>query len=200
MADLDTSSSGSSSRHQGTRGKKLSTRVDMTPMCDVGFLLITFFMLTTTLQRAKTMNLYLPHDVKDQEEQNKVKESQALTILMDKDNNLYYYYGIGTEASKDPADKVVKTSYNLKNGIGDVIADKWKSVIQNSGGRDSIVVIIKPTKAASYENVVSVLDDMNIYEIKKYALVPASDNDQKLIDRKVQAEGGEPAAPTTSTQ
>lgn len=191
MADVDTSSS-SSGRHKGTRGKKLSTRVDMTPMCDVGFLLITFFMLTTTLQRAKTMNLYLPHDVKDQQEQNKVKESQALTILMDKNNNLYYYEGIGEEASKDPANKVVKTSYNLKAGIGDVISNKWKSVIQNSGGRDSVVVIIKPTKEASYENVVSILDDMNIYEIKKYALVPASDNDKKLIDLKNQA-GGQPA-------
>jgi biopolymer transport protein ExbD len=199
MADVDTSSSGSSDRHKGTRGKKLSTRVDMTPMCDVGFLLITFFMLTTTLQRAKTMNLYLPHDVKNEDQQNKVKESQALTILMDKDNNLYYYYGIGEEASKDPADKVVKTSYNLKGGIGEVIADKWKSVIQNSGGRDSVVVIIKPTKDASYENVVSILDDMNIYEIKKYALVPASDNDKKLIDAKLKA-GGQPAAQPTTAQ
>lgn len=199
MADVDTSSSGSSERHKGTRGKKLSTRVDMTPMCDVGFLLITFFMLTTTLQRAKTMNLFLPHDVKDEQEQNKVRESQALTILMDKDNNLYYYYGIGEEVSKDPGNKVVKTSYNLKDGIGDVIADKWKSVIQNSGGRDSMVVIIKPTKEASYENVVSILDDMNIYEVKKYALVPATDNDKKLIDAKLKA-GGQDAGPATTTQ
>jgi biopolymer transport protein ExbD len=189
MADVDVASSSADKRHKGTKGKKLSTRVDMTPMCDVGFLLITFFMLTTTLQRAKTMNLFLPHDVKNQEEQNKVKESQALTILMGKDNNLYYYYGIGQEAAKDPAGKIVKSSYTLKGGIGDVISDKWKSVIQNSGGRDSMVVIIKPTKDATYENVVSILDDMNIYEVKKYALVPATDNDQKMIDLKNQAGG-----------
>jgi biopolymer transport protein ExbD len=194
MADVEVAESSSDKRHKGTKGKKLSTRVDMTPMCDVGFLLITFFMLTTTLQRAKTMNLFLPHDVKDEEQQNKVKESQALTILMDKDNNLYYYSGIGNEAAKDPANNIIQTSYNLKGGIGDVIADKWKSVIQNSAGRDSIVVIIKPTKEASYENVVSILDDMNIYEVKKYALVPASENDKKMIDLKVQAaSGGAPA-------
>jgi biopolymer transport protein ExbD len=193
MADVEVAESSSDKRHKGTRGKKLSTRVDMTPMCDVGFLLITFFMLTTTLQRAKTMNLFLPHDVKDEEQQNKVKESQALTILMDKDNNLYYYSGIGNEAAKDPANNIIKTTYNLKGGIGDVISDKWKSVIQNSAGRDSIVVIIKPTKEASYENVVSILDDMNIYEVKKYALVPASENDKKMIDLKVQASGGAPA-------
>lgn len=195
MADMDVSAS-ADKRHKGTRGKKLSTRVDMTPMCDVGFLLITFFMLTTTLQRAKTMNLYLPHDVKDEEQQNKVKESQALTILMGKDNNLYYYYGIGTEAAKDPANKIIKSSYTLKNGIGDVISDKWKSVIAGSAGKDSMVVIIKPTKDASYENVVSILDDMNIYEVKKYALVPASVNDKKMIDLKLQALGQPAATPT----
>lgn len=187
MADMEVAES--SGRHKGTRSKKLSTRVDMTPMCDVGFLLITFFMLTTTLQKAKTMNLFLPHDVENKDQQNKVKESQALTILMGKDNNLYYYYGIGTDASKDPVNNVVKTTYDLKGGIGDVISNKWKSVIQNSGGQDSMVVIIKPTAQASYENVVSILDDMNIYEVKKYALDTASTNDVKMINMKRQAAG-----------
>lgn len=192
MADVDVASSSAGDKHKGTRSKKLSTRVDMTPMCDVAFLLITFFMLTTTLQRAKTMNLYLPHDVDNKEQQNKVKESQALTIVMANDNNLYYYYGIGTDAAKDPASSIIQTTYDLKGGIGDVIADKWKSVIQNSGGQDSMVVIIKPTNQATYENVVSVLDDMNIYEVKKYALDTASTNDIKMINMKRAAAGQPP--------
>lgn len=185
MADMEVEEG--SSRHKGTRGKKLSTRVDMTPMCDVGFLLITFFMLTTTLQRQKTMNLFLPHDVKDQKDQNKVKESQALTLLLGKDNKLFYYEGIGTDAAKDPQNAIKKSSYSLKDGIGKVIFDKSQSVVQNSGGRDSIVIIIKPMKESTYENVVSVLDDMNIYEINKYALVKFTKNDKKMIDMK---EGG----------
>lgn len=189
MADVHLAEGGGGNRYKKVRGKKLSTRIDMTPMVDVAFLLITFFMLTTTLQRPKTMNLFLPHDVKDQEQQNKIKESQALTILMAKDNNLYYYYGIGTEAVKDPAENLIETSYNLKDGIGTVIADKWKSVIENSGGRDSMVVIIKPTDRSSYENVVSILDNMNIYEVKKYALVPAAASDEKMIDLKREATG-----------
>jgi hypothetical protein len=114
------------------------------------------------------------------------------------DNNLYYYYGIGTEAAKDPANKIVKSTYALKGGIGEVIADKWNSVIKNSGGRDSMVVIIKPTKAATYENVVSVLDDMNIYEVKKYALVPATVNDKKMINLKRAASGLPPIVDSTS--
>lgn len=169
---------------KGIRSKKLSTHIDMTPMVDVAFLLITFFMLTTTLQRAKTMNLFLPHDVENKDQQNKVKESQALTIIMDKDNELFYYFGIGADAAKDPVNNIIKTNYNLKGGIGDVISEKWKSVIQNSGGRDSMVVIIKPTGHATYENVVTILDNMNIYEVKKYALDTASVNDQKMIDMK----------------
>lgn len=184
MAEMDLVDSSAGKRHRGTKGKKRSTHVDMTPMVDVAFLLIFFFMITTTLQRQKTMKLFLPADVKNEEEQNKVKESQALTIIMARDNNLYYYYGIGQDAAKDPQNNVISTTYNLKDGIGKVIADKWRSVIQNSGGRDSMVVIIKPTEDASYENVVNILDNMNIFEVKKYALVPASDNDIRLMNAK----------------
>lgn len=197
MSEMNLTEGSADSRYKRTRAKKLSTRIDMTPMVDVAFLLITFFMLTTTLQRPKTMNLFLPHDVENQEQQNKVKESQALTILIAKGNNLYYYYGIGSEVAKDPVHKIIETSYNLKNGIGTVISDKWRSVIQSSGGRDSMVVIIKPTKRAAYENVVGILDNMNIYEVKKYALVPADPNDEKMIDLKRKASGLPPLAETT---
>lgn len=197
MADVNLAEGSSGKRHGGTRGKKLSTRVDMTPMCDVAFLLITFFMLTTTLQRAKTMKLYLPKDVENPDEQNKVKESQALTVLLGKDNKLFYYEGIGEAVAKDPVNNLKSTTYALKGGIGDIIANKWKSVIQLSGARDSMVVIIKPTKEATYENVVSLLDDMNIYEVKKYALVDISDNDKKMIDMKLQQSGQAPATSGT---
>ena len=198
MADMEVAEGSSGKRHKGTKSKKLSTRIDMTPMCDVAFLLITFFMLTTTLQRAKTMNLFLPHDVEDEEQQNKVKESQALTILLGEDNALYYYEGIGNNAAKDPANLVKQSSYKLQGGIGEVLMDKSKSVIQNSGGQDSMVVIIKPMKESTYENVVSILDDMNIYEIKKYALVDFTPNDKKLIDAK--KNGGAATEETTTAQ
>lgn len=194
MADVDLAQSSGDKRHKGTRSKKLSTRVDMTPMCDVAFLLITFFMLTTTMQRPKTMNLILPKDVDKEEDQNKVKESQALTIMLGKENKIYYYEGIGDAVAKDPVNLVKETTFALQGGIGDVISNKFKSVIQNSGGRDSMVVIIKPTDSASYDNVVTILDDMNIYEVKKYALVDISDNDKKMIDIKLN--NGQGAATT----
>ncbi|MCL6525196.1 MAG: biopolymer transporter ExbD [Thermoflavifilum sp.] len=166
MADVEMKEAGGG-RHQGTKSKKLSTRIDMTPMVDVAFLLITFFMLTTTLQKPKTMNLYLPEDVKNPEEQNKVKESQALTIILGKDHQVYYYYGTGQE----PNERMYKTTFANKGGIRDVIINKWNSVIKNSGGRDSLVAIIKPMNDADYEDVVNMLDEMNINGVQKYALV-----------------------------
>ncbi|SFV33320.1 ExbD/TolR family protein [Thermoflavifilum thermophilum] len=166
MADVEMKEPGGG-RHQGTKSKKLSTRIDMTPMVDVAFLLITFFMLTTTLQKPKTMNLYLPEDVKNPEEQNKVKESQALTIILGKDHQVYYYYGTGQE----PNERMYKTTFANKGGIRDVIINKWDNVIKNSGGRDSLVAIIKPMNDADYEDVVNILDEMNINGVQKYALV-----------------------------
>lgn len=169
MAEMQTKEGGGGGggKQKGHRGKKLSTRVDLTPMVDLGFLLITFFMLTTTLQKPKTMNLFLPKDTKDSTLQNKVKESQALTILLGKDHRVFYYEGTG----QDPNTKLTETTFANKGGIRDEIIKKWLSVIQKSGGRDSMVAIIKPTAESDYEDMVNILDEMNINGIKKYALV-----------------------------
>jgi biopolymer transport protein ExbD len=182
MAEMEVKESGGG-KHKGTHGKKQSTRVDLTPMVDLGFLLITFFMLTTTLQKPKTMNLYMPHDVKNPDQQNKVKESQALTILLGNNHEVYYYFGTG----QDPNTQMHKTTFANKGGIRDVIINKWKSVIQNSGGRDSMVAIIKPTAEADYGDVVNILDEMNINGVKKYALVDSVYSNEKALMKSTDA-------------
>ena len=91
MAEMDTSSGGGHKKGPGVKkGKKLSTRVDLTPMVDLGFLLITFFIFTTTMSQPTAMRLFLPKDVDKPEEQNKVKASAVLTIMLGKDD-IYYY-------------------------------------------------------------------------------------------------------------
>src|SRR2546423_14242287 len=94
MAEMDTSGGGKHKKGPGVKkGKKLSTRVDLTPMVDLGFLLITFFIFTTTMSQPTAMKLFLPKDTDKPEEQNKAKESGALTLLLGKDGSVYYYEG-----------------------------------------------------------------------------------------------------------
>ena len=89
MAEMDVSSGGSHKKGPGVKkAKKLSTRVDLTPMVDLGFLLVTFFVFTTTMQTSTAMNMNEPKD-DNPEEQMKVKNSGAMTILLGKACLLY---------------------------------------------------------------------------------------------------------------
>ena len=94
MAEMDTSGGGGHKKGPGVKkGKKLSTRVDLTPMVDLGFLLITFFIFTTTMSQPTAMRLFLPKDVKNPDEQNKVKNSAVITLMLSKNDLIYYYEG-----------------------------------------------------------------------------------------------------------
>src|ERR1051326_4563805 len=100
MAEMDTSSGSHHKKGPGVKkGKKLSTRIDLTPMVDLGFLLITFFMYTTTLAKPKTMEINMPYKDKNmtEEQKSKVKESTALTILISRNHRIYTYEGIGSD-------------------------------------------------------------------------------------------------------
>ncbi|PSL27094.1 ExbD/TolR family protein [Chitinophaga ginsengisoli] len=194
MAEMDTSSSGGKGKHQGTKSKKQSTRVDMTPMVDLGFLLITFFMLTTTMSKPKTMDLIMPKDTKDEKDQNKVKESTALTILLGKKDRVYYYEGLAQDpnASANP-DFFKATTFANKGGIRDVIIKKRDEVskARNAKGEpEDVVVIIKADDDATYKDFVDILDEMAINRIQRYATVDISDQDKTWIRQTEAANGG----------
>src|ERR1700759_3493317 len=101
MAEIDSGGGGDHKKGPGVKkAKKLSTRVDMTPMVDLGFLLITFFIFTATLSSPTTMNLNMPKDTDKKDDETKIKQSGALTILLGKDNHVFYYEGeLATDGS-----------------------------------------------------------------------------------------------------
>ena len=185
MASLDTG--GGDSGHKKGPGvkkqKRQSTRVDMTPMVDLGFLLITFFIFTSTMSTPATMDLFMPKDTEKPEEQNKAKESGALTVMLGKENNVYYYEG---QLAPD-ASNFTSTNFDPETGIRKVIMDKKRST-----NIEDLVIVIKPSPEASYKNTVDMLDEMAINEVKRFALVDISDVEQQLVTA---TEGGGAPAP-----
>ncbi len=172
MAEMDTSGGGGHKKGPGVKkSKKLSTRVDLTPMVDLGFLLITFFIFTTTMSQPTAMKLFLPKDADKPEEQNKTKESGVLTVLLGKDNNVFYYEGqLAIDASN------FKSS-NFKDIRDEIIRKK-----QSTPEKD-LMIIIKPSVECTYRNLVDMLDEMSINVIPRYAMVDIADVEFQLIQK-----------------
>ncbi len=175
MAEMDTSSGGGHKKGPGVKkSKKLSTRVDLTPMVDLGFLLITFFIFTTTMSQPTAMKLFLPKDVDKPDEQNKVKESAVITLMPGKQDRVYYYEGL------DPS----KIQVSDFKAIRDVILDKKR----RTDPKD-FMVVLKPTQDATYKNAVNILDEMTIDGVKRFALVDISPDEYKFVQATEAANG-----------
>ncbi len=183
--------SGGGKKKGGTKGKKLSTRVDLTPMVDLGFLLITFFMFTTTMSKPKTMEIIMPVEDSTIEKPDEVKDYTAMTVLLSKKNRVYYYYGIGSGVNPP---KVEVTTFKPKGGVRDAVIYLKKYVdsciqagIPGSNAKDFPVVLIKPDSTSKYDDMVNILDEMSINSIKSYALVDITDVDREFIRRTEEA-------------
>lgn len=179
MADIDTSSSGGHGKHKGgVRSKKLSTRVDLTPMVDLAFLLISFFMLTTQLSKSVAMDLAMPKKSDNQTVQPEpVAGSKVLNIIADKDDKLWYYPDVVVAGLK-------QTDYSPK-GIRKIILERQAEVKAKWGldkeGDSKIVVLIKLTDDATYKNMVDILDEMDITKTKVYAIQDVNDLELEAI-------------------
>ncbi len=154
-------------------GKKGAPRVDMTPMVDLGFLLITFFMLTTTFSKPQAMEVNMPdkEEKKDpKEEQMAVKESNAVTIILGRGNYVFWYQGLDNP-------ELNVTDYSEK-GIRAALLQKKKEI-----GKD-MFVLIKPMDKSKYKNMVDILDEMAICTIPSYAIVDITKEDITLTEAK----------------
>lgn len=184
--------------------KKFSVRVDFTPMVDMNMLLITFFMLCTSLIKPQTMEISMPRkDVLSEEEQNKVKASTAVTLLLGKDNRVFYYFG---EPNFEDPDLLKATDFS-PSGLRTILLGRNKEVVKKmkelklkkvnleisseefekqaselKKDKNSPVVLIKATDFADYSNLVDALDEMQICNIGRYAIVDITPGDLQLIE------------------
>lgn len=170
MGEINQSSDNHGKQSVGVKkSKKLSTRVDLTPMVDLGFLLITFFIFTTTMSEPTSMKLNLPKDVKDPKDFMDLKESPVITIIPSKDNQIYYYEG-----------KLLPNGSNIKatdfSNIRNIIIQKKKT-----SDPKFFFVVLKPTPGATYGNTVDLLDEFIINEVNSYALTDLSYEENQLL-------------------
>ena len=202
MAEVNTDKG----KNDGKKGKqkKMTVRVDFTPMVDMNMLLITFFMLCTSLSKPQTMEISMPSkDQVTEAEQTKVKASKAITLLLGEDDKIYYYFG---EPDYEHAESLQQTDYSPA-GLRDILLERNFDVVRQmkelklkklnkeisedafkkqateiKGSKEAPVVLIKATDDASYRNLVDALDEMQICNIGKYAIVDITDGDKFLID------------------
>lgn len=181
MAELDTSNSGGKKGPGVKKGKKLSTRVDLTPMVDLGFLLITFFVFTTTMAQSTAMNMNEPKDSDDKDKVLKVKDSGAMTILLGKNDQVYYYYGI-----LDPETLESKWKTTDYAEIRDLIVNK-----KNSTSIDDLMYIIKSDTESTFKNAIDILDEMSICAVPPghYAEVDITPQEQDMIRKSEISKG-----------
>jgi biopolymer transport protein ExbD len=165
--------------------KRMSTHIDFTPMVDLAFLLITFFMLTTELQKSNVMALVMPTNEIDQPAE--LADSKVLTLLLGSNDKIYWYEGI-----KNP--HLDSTDFSVE-GIRHVILDK-KMRVQAAFGEEErpgnnlfqpkkmvskLNILIKCTDGSTYKNLVDIFDEMKICAIGHYMLLEIAPEETAFI-------------------
>ena len=170
------------------RSKKMSTKVDFTAMVDLAFLLITFFMLTTTLAKPNIMPIVMP-EKKDlnKDDLEATKESQVLTLLLGDNDKVYYYEGI-TDAKLDSTDYSAEGVRKVILGKKDRVKTQWgedeRDDPKNPGQKkmySKLNVVIKATKDSRYKNLVDTFDEMKICNVARYVMLPISKQEEDFI-------------------
>lgn len=176
MADIDVKSHDDSGK---VRSKKQSTKVDMTPLADLGFLLITFFMFTTTFSKPNVMGLNMPPKDPNKELNQQTPEidlTNSISIIVGGEGKLYWHQ---QDKTKLTADQLHETNYSKEGIRNDILAAR-----QRAKTPDNFTVIIKPTDDSTYENLVNVLDEMEITESSRYGIVDIAPSEVAVYEEK----------------
>jgi biopolymer transport protein ExbD len=180
MAEINTSIGARRRKRLGCV-KHQHPKTDMTPMVDLGFLLISFFVITTEMSQPRTTDFFVP---KPSDLRSTLGDSNALTFLLAKDNTVYYYHGNWKDAFAKGL--VTKIAGDQKRAIREVVIRKQQYLDQHNKkeGRDGLMFLIKPGKDAFYGNVIDVLDEALIHNVKKYAVLPIEAGEASFLEKK----------------
>jgi biopolymer transport protein ExbD len=143
-------------------------------MVDLGFLLITFFILTTSLQTPVGLKLVLPDD-SPTSEPSLAPESKTVSIILT-ENNFAYYKGNNLHTLQFAPTSSVALRTIIQNHI--------QQIIRQNGKRNEAIILIKPTSTSSYAQLVNCLDEMTINDIKKYVVMDATKDELLSVYNK----------------
>ncbi|MBY8963765.1 biopolymer transporter ExbD [Flavobacterium sp. D11R37] len=185
MAELNTGGDGGKGKK--VRSKKMNPGVDLTAMVDLAFLLITFFMLTTTLSKPQSMNLAMPDKNKEEPTDTQaVANDRTMTILLGKDDSVLWYFGEFAAPIIEPTE----SAYG-KEGIRQVILQRkaaveaaYKGQLDDNGNQKGLIVIIKASDKTHYKNLIDILDEMAITNISIYAIGDITKPEVELLKEK----------------
>ncbi len=200
MADIE-GGGGGHKKGGKPRSKKMSTRVDFTPMVDLGFLLITFFMLTTSMSKPKTMEINMPdpEKPKTEEEQTKFPKDRAMTVILGPQGNIWYYYGLPDNLqfsnSNFGKDGIRKVLLERNKAIHDICtklrndykagkieeAEYKKKLVEAKSDKSGPLVLIKPSDLSVYKNMIDILDEMQICDVGVYAVVDLNEVEKQAV-------------------
>jgi biopolymer transport protein ExbD len=187
MAELNTGDGGGKKGSGKVRSKKQNSKVDLTAMVDLAFLLITFFMLTTSLSKPQSMDLGLPDKEEKDKPEDIVKTDQrrTVTVILGDNDKIKWFHGLLNEPEVGGAP--TDATYG-KEGIRKELLKRVKSIPEVTGDKDKgMIVIIKPTKKSTYKNLVDILDEMAICKVPTYAIVNDFSDEEKALANKLNA-------------
>ena len=166
------------SGNQPQKGKRKihSTSIDLTPMVDLGFLLITFFVFTTSLNEAKAMKLVLPMDCDSCI--SKAPKTGSLTLIAD-ENKIWYYQGFLDEAILKRT--FLTASYNGTNSIRNIILNLRTQLVKDNGNDEKMVVMIKALPNSNLKNTIDILDELTINMVHTSAMMDLTKEEEQWI-------------------
>jgi biopolymer transport protein ExbD len=163
-------------------GKKGAPHIDMTPMVDLGFLLITFFMLATTMSKPKTMEIIKPaKDDKNNKDVPKVNVKRVQSVLLGENDKVYFYQQAADDAAGTNALTVDSADFSAA-GVRAYIRNRQNEVAQAFGSKDTLVVLIKGMPKANYKNFVDIIDEMRITGVRQYAILDRDKIDTTIME------------------